>query len=1209
MKNCAFIIIFLFSISIFSQNKEIKEINNKFENLIIEDINGVIITDSIQKVAFLQKREDEVILNSKSKMPFSKLQPAVHLCSNGNFEEFESVAGSNVLKDFQYTIGNPNSPMQCKSINVTANQYINQYNPSNNNLMVTTVPSNYIDNYIGNINGFDQYLLKINHQNSSTTSSIVQAKRFKTNNENNVVFNFKAVLQSISGSGHLNEQPYFKGRILNKNGIVVDEFCLIGDPTNCIFTEAGNSQSGTIILYTQNWQTGNLNISSIPNNEEFTIEFMASRCGLNGHFGYAYVDDICLIHTDENLQGSINLDPLYLICPTLPISVCGTFTIPNSGGIAATVNSISINVYNELNTLVYSSSTPVTLDIINKTFCFELNNGSLPNTTTGNYNISASINYGTIQTTCAGTNFATATDSDANPGWDISFLNCSPDCSYNLAPATLTLCDTNSDGKEFFNLIDAESTIIGSQAGLTFIYYRTLTDATNNTNAIALPTNHESYTTTIFVRVIKDATCYKIIAIQLVVRNPSATISGILNVCSGSTILRASPGVSHLWSTGETTESIVITSNGTYSVIVTDSFGCSSSASVTIIPGQVAVLPTIIITQPDCFNPNGIIEVTSPASQYSYDGGITWTTNSIANNLPIGNYNVKIRTITGCESYSSTVTIRAFLSNSPYISTTQPTSCGAFGKITVNTFSSEYSFDDGLTWTTSNISNDLPIGTYSVRVKDSNGCISSPRVASIYGVFLSAPTYTTINPYCTNLGSITITNTNADEYSFDGGNTWQTSNTKNNLSTGTYILQIRNNLGCTSPNIYAYLNKFESSYPTYTIIPAGCDQYATLTINTVGDEFSFDGGLTWSTSNVLTNLNGVTTKLIKVRRNGNCVSLTTNVFINSYYLPLPVVTNFSSLICDNSNNNSESVNLSSFNAQLITNANNYSFAHYHTLQGAQNQISTELITNLNSYDLNQSNKIFYVRITDSNNCSNIALLDLTLILTPVIDLEDIYYLCENYTVLINEESAHETYLWTDGSTNSSIIISQAGNYSLTVTKTNGTVICSTTKNFRVVLSNPATISGLIPTDWTPTDNTITVNVTGLGDYEYSLNGTDYQDSNVFNNLENGEYTVYVRDKNGCGISSDGIYLLMHPKYFTPNGDGVNDFWKIKFSENEPNLIIKIFDRYGKLIKQLGPNAIGWDGTYFGEQAVSSDYWFVVVRENGKEHRGHFSLIR
>ena len=84
---------------------------------------------------------------------------------------------------------------------------------------------------------------------------------------------------------------------------------------------------------------------------------------------------------------------------------------------------------------------------------------------------------------------------------------------------------------------------------------------------------------------------------------------------------------------------------------------------------------------------------------------------------------------------------------------------------------------------------------------------------------------------------------------------------------------------------------------------------------------------------------------------------------------------------------------------------------------------------------------------------------------------------------------------------------------------------------------------------------------------------------------------------------------MYPKFFTPNGDGYNDYWKIKFSENEPNLTIKIFDRYGKLLKHLGMNSLGWDGKYLGKDVPSSDYWFVVTRENGKELKGHFSLKR
>jgi gliding motility-associated-like protein len=60
---------------------------------------------------------------------------------------------------------------------------------------------------------------------------------------------------------------------------------------------------------------------------------------------------------------------------------------------------------------------------------------------------------------------------------------------------------------------------------------------------------------------------------------------------------------------------------------------------------------------------------------------------------------------------------------------------------------------------------------------------------------------------------------------------------------------------------------------------------------------------------------------------------------------------------------------------------------------------------------------------------------------------------------------------------------------------------------------------------------------------------------------------------------------------------------------EKNLTFKIFDRYGKLLKELDSNSLGWDGTYMGQALLSTDYWFVVIRQNGKEYKSHFSLKR
>ena len=112
------------------------------------------------------------------------------------------------------------------------------------------------------------------------------------------------------------------------------------------------------------------------------------------------------------------------------------------------------------------------------------------------------------------------------------------------------------------------------------------------------------------------------------------------------------------------------------------------------------------------------------------------------------------------------------------------------------------------------------------------------------------------------------------------------------------------------------------------------------------------------------------------------------------------------------------------------------------------------------------------------------------------------------------------------------------------------------------------------------------------------------------------HTVYVRDKNGCGIAEETITqdltLEGFPKFFTPNGDGINDFWQFipppSFLEN-PLVVIHIFDRYGKLLVQLDPLSAGWDGRFNGSPLPASDYWFRARDLNSREISGHFSLKR
>lgn len=276
---------------------------------------------------------------------------------------------------------------------------------------------------------------------------------------------------------------------------------------------------------------------------------------------------------------------------------------------------------------------------------------------------------------------------------------------------------------------------------------------------------------------------------------------------------------------------------------------------------------------------------------------------------------------------------------------------------------------------------------------------------------------------------------------------------------------------------------------------------------------------------------------------------------------------------------------------------------------------TDAENNANAISENFTNtenpQTVYVRLENNNypDCYTTTSFQVVVNEQPVLEMQEQWPICEGDTVEIIADAGYDQYLWSTGETSHSIIVDTAGTYEVKVTNSYGNLSCSTTKTVTVTNSNIATITDIETVDWTQNNNTITVFVEGNGDYEYSLDGFIYQDSNEFTNLTIDEYTIYIKDKNGCGITTETVYLLYYPRFFTPNNDGYNDTWQIINSNREPNNKIYIFDRYGKLLKQLSPTEIGWDGTYNGSRLPSNDYWFMLERQNGKTYRGHFTLKR
>jgi gliding motility-associated-like protein len=250
----------------------------------------------------------------------------------------------------------------------------------------------------------------------------------------------------------------------------------------------------------------------------------------------------------------------------------------------------------------------------------------------------------------------------------------------------------------------------------------------------------------------------------------------------------------------------------------------------------------------------------------------------------------------------------------------------------------------------------------------------------------------------------------------------------------------------------------------------------------------------------------------------------------------------------------------------------------------------------------------YAKILNGSDCYSITVITLEVnsFDSPNFQ-EEFLILCEGNTIDLAVHTGFSSYLWSTNATTNSITIDSPGTYFVTVTNEKG---CQKTKKFIVSLSGIAIITGVKVNDFARNENSITIEFSGIGDYEFSIDGDFFQDNSTFEGVAPGEYTLFARDKNGCGLSLPFItYVLDYPRYFTPNNDGFNDVWKIKNLEKLPKSTLYIFDRYGKLLKQLTVSSNGWNGTFNGSALPADDYWFHLNLENGRTIKGHFSLKR
>jgi len=307
------------------------------------------------------------------------------------------------------------------------------------------------------------------------------------------------------------------------------------------------------------------------------------------------------------------------------------------------------------------------------------------------------------------------------------------------------------------------------------------------------------------------------------------------------------------------------------------------------------------------------------------------------------------------------------------------------------------------------------------------------------------------------------------------------------------------------------------------------------------------------------------------------------------------------------------------------------FGYFDTSSWKENIIGDQVGLNLSYYTENGEKLIqdlpekfantipysqqIFVKVENEENAACVSETNFHLVVNPElqIDLEDSYTICGLQPFLDLELTDYfDSWTWKfeDGSlisSNSNVKLTQAGQYSVEVVKLQNGITCKETHNFELLRSELPEITQVNFQEWS-SRNYIEIIASGDGDFEYSIDGENYQDSNYFEKIPGGTYTTYIRDKKGCGEASKQIVLVDYPKFFTPNADGYNDYWQLTGLSEAPGTIIYIYDRYGKLLKQFKAGDKGWDGTYNAKPMPVNDYWFSTIIDQ-KEFKGHFTLKR
>ena len=692
--------------------------------------------------------------------------------------------------------------------------------------------------------------------------------------------------------------------------------------------------------------------------------------------------------------------------------------------------------------------------------------------------------------------------------------------------------------------------------------------------------------------------CTETASIDVLVSNPSPEVvaNGPTTFCDGDSVNLAVTASydGYLWSTGETTPSIWVSTSGLYTVSVTNQFGCSSEASGVVVTVNPNPVPEVLATGgTDLCAGETVVLATTVFNSY------VWSTGETSQFITVdstGVFTVSVTNSFGCTGTSDTTSVTVFDPPVVDIQANGPTTICTGQSVELTAIGA-----GPFVWSTGETTSTITVfvpGDYFVGTFDAvTGCVNTSDTLTIgvYPLFIPEITADSPTAFC---GSGTVTLTVVDGASF----LWTTGETTQSItvdSTGIYGVVVTDANGCEG-----------LAAETVTVLPSPlaiivpdldvpyCDgETITLTVTP-----ELGGSYLWNT--------GETSESIQVTESGLYSVVVTNIFgcANEGFLPIgfvptPTVTasvSGSGVICEG--------DVAQLTASFTLGGN------YVWINGATGQ--TISVSESGTYSVTVTN------LAGCSASSNGVLIEVVPGPQANAGLDVNICLGQSATLIA---TGGDAYVWSpDGSTNDTIVVSPLVSTMYVVSVEAGSCGQASSDTVWVIVTPQPTAAfqnseGFQGDVISFTD--LSTPQLGITSWEWSFGNGDVSgvQNPQFTFADTGTFSVnlVVTTSNGCAdtVSKDLIIeeIFEIPNVLTPNNDGFNDYaWIVSSASDVINATI--YNRWGVSVWSGIGKDLRWTGrTSAGAELPAGTYYYVIIVDYGdnvlKDYTGFITLIR